>query len=104
MVLPCHDWLPLSSPARGRGWRSMAKRFSDNGFAAAGNVTRCSGSAGIATAASAIAARLAATEPAGNSAATPTAAISGARKDGSIIATASGTTGGAGPNGRSRPA
>lgn len=96
MVLTCHDWLPLSSPACRRAWRFMAKRFSVNGFAAAANVTRCSGSVNTAIADSAIAARLAARKRGSGSDVAPTAATSRASKDGSTIATGSGNIGGAG--------
>jgi len=82
----------------------MAKWFSVNGFAAAGNVTRCSGSVSTVIADSAIAARLAAIKPGSSSAGAPTAATNGARRDGSIIATVSGNIGGAGPSGRLGPA
>jgi hypothetical protein len=60
------------------------------------DATRCSGSADTAIADNAIAAPVAAPKPVADSAAAPTAATSGARKDGSIIAIASGNTGAGG--------
>ncbi len=72
----------------------MARRSFVNGLAL--DATRCSGSADTAIADNAIAVPLAAPKPVAGSAAAPTAATSGARRDDSIIATASGNTGAGG--------
>ena len=72
----------------------MARRSFVNGLAL--DATRCSGSAGTVIADNAIAVPPAAPKPGAGSAAAPTAATSGARKDDSIIATASGNTGAGG--------
>jgi hypothetical protein len=87
LVLTCHDRLPLSSPRLGRAWRFLAKWFCDSGFAAAVDVRRCSGSVSTVIADSAIAARCAAGKPGDDNTVLPTAAISGVRRAGSIIAT-----------------
>jgi streptogramin lyase len=87
LVLTCHDRLPLSSPRLRRAWRFLANWFCGSGFAAAGDVTRCSGSVSIAIADSAIAAVCAAVKPGGNNTVLPTAATNGVRRVGSIIAT-----------------
>ncbi|HEY1897362.1 MAG TPA: hypothetical protein VGG62_13865 [Terracidiphilus sp.] len=71
----------------------MARLYFVNGFVSAWDATRCSGFAGTATADNAIAAKRAALKPGAGSGAAPTAGISGVRKGGSIIATASGSTG-----------
>ncbi|MEK7995870.1 MAG: hypothetical protein AAB403_18890 [Planctomycetota bacterium] len=71
----------------------MAKWFSGSEFAAAADATRCSGSAGTAIADSAIAAPHAALQPGSSKDAAPTAATSGARKDGWTIATGNASTG-----------
>ena len=97
LVLTCHDRLPLSSPTRIHGWRLMAKWFFGSGFAAALDATRCSGSASTVIADTVIAVPLAALKPGSSSDAAPTAVTSAARKDGSIIATGSGSIGNAGP-------
>ena len=68
----------------------MEKWFSGSGFAAAVNATRCSGSASIVIADSAIAASFAALKLGASNDAAPTAATSGARKDDWNIATGSG--------------
>ncbi|MFZ1917324.1 MAG: hypothetical protein WAU58_07115 [Terriglobales bacterium] len=88
-----HEPLPLSKAAPVGGWRFMEKRFSGCGFVAARDARRCSGFARTATAGSAIAARLAAQRLDAGNAAPPTAATSGVRRAGSIIATASVRTG-----------
>jgi hypothetical protein len=77
-------------------WRRMAKWFSGNGFVWAANVARCSFSARTAIAANAIAALRVALAPGAGSAAVPTVGTSTARRDGSIIATGSGSTANAG--------
>ena len=87
LVLTCHDWLPLSSPRLGRAWRFLAKWFCGSGFAAAVDVMRCSGSVGTVIGDSAIAARCAAVKPGADNTVLPTAATSGVRRAGSIIAT-----------------
>jgi len=94
LVLTCHDRSPLSSPARRRSWIFMAGRSFVNGLAL--DAARYSGSAGTVIADSAIAVPRAAPKPGAGSVAAPTAATSGARKDGSITATASGNTGAGG--------
>jgi hypothetical protein len=71
----------------------MAKRYSGNVFASVTSATQCSSSARIAIAGSAIAAPNAVSKPASSSDGAPTAAISGVRKDGSIIVTVSAITG-----------
>ena len=73
----------------------MARRSFVNELAL--DATHCSGSAGTAIADNAIAVPLAGPKPVSGSAAVPTAATSGARKDGSITATGSGNTGSGGP-------
>ena len=70
----------------------MAKWFFGSGFAAVVNATRCSGSASTVIADTAIAVVPAVLKPDSSSDAGPTAAISGARKDDSIIAIASDNT------------
>jgi hypothetical protein len=92
LVLTCHDRSPLSSPACRRAWIFMARRPFVNGPVS--DAGQCSGSAGTATADIAIAVPRAGQKPGAVSGAGPTAATSVARKDGSIIATASGSTGG----------
>jgi hypothetical protein len=77
----------------------MAKSFSVSGLAAAADATHCSGSVGIATADSAIAARLAAPKPDSSSGAAPTAAIRRVRKDDWIIATGNASIAAAVPTG-----
>ena len=71
----------------------MEKWFSGSGFVAARDARRCSGFVRTAIADSAIAARLAAPKPGASNAAPPTAATSGVRKAGSIIATGNVRTG-----------
>ena len=78
----------------------MAKWFSGSGFAAAVDATRCSGSASIAIADSAIAAQLAASKPGSSNGAAPMAATSEARKDGWTIVTGSGSIDTVKPAGR----
>ena len=87
LVLTCHDRLPLSSPRLRRAWQVMAKWFCGNGYAAAVDVMHYSGSVTTAIAGSAIAARRAAAKPGGDNTVLPTAATSGVRRAGSIIAT-----------------
>ena len=71
----------------------MEKWFSGYEFVAARSARRCSGFARTATAGSAIAAKPAAPKHGVGNAALPTAAISGAGRAGSIIATANVSTG-----------
>jgi len=68
-----------------------------NAFVRRSDATQSSGSAGIVTAASVTAARIVAWKPGTDSAAAPTAAISEARKESSIIAAGSADTGIAAP-------
>jgi hypothetical protein len=86
LVLTCHDRLPLSSPRLRRTWRFLAKWFCGSGFAAAVDVMWCSGSVSTVIAVSAIAAQCAAGRPGGDNTVLPTAATSGVRRAGSIIA------------------
>ena len=74
----------------------MAKWFSGNGFAWAADAERCSISVHTVTADSAIAASPAATKRGSISGAVPTAGTRRVGKDGSIIATASGSIDNAG--------
>jgi hypothetical protein len=78
----------------------MAKWFSGSGFAAAVIATRCSGSVLTAIADTAIAAPLAALNPASGNDAAPTAGTNGVRKDDWTIATGSGNIDTAKPVGR----
>ena len=71
----------------------MEKWFSGSGFVAARDARRCSGFVRTVIAGSAIAARLAARKLGAGNAAPPTAAISGVRRAGSIIATGNVPTG-----------
>jgi hypothetical protein len=73
----------------------LAKWFSGHGFAWVVNATLCFFSAPAAIEDSAIAASPAASKPESASSAAPTGDINRVRKDGSIIATASGSTAGA---------
>jgi hypothetical protein len=68
----------------------MARLYFVNGYVS--DASRCSGSAGTATAGNAIAARRAGLRPGGDSGGAPTAAISEARKDGSTIETVNANT------------
>ena len=70
----------------------MEKWFSGSAFAAARDARRCSGSAHIATADNAIAARRAAPKPGGGNTGRPTAAISRVPKAGSTTGIGSSTT------------
>ena len=72
----------------------MARRSFVNGLAL--DATQCSGFADTVIAGNAIAVPLARPKRGAGSAAAPTAATSGVRKDGLIIATASGSTGAGG--------
>jgi hypothetical protein len=84
----------LSSPACGHAWRLFtAKRFSFIGFVSVSIATQCSSSAHTAIEGIAIAAPHAAIKPVGNSGGRPTGGTNSARKGGSIIATASRSTG-----------
>jgi hypothetical protein len=74
----------------------LAKWFFGHGFAWVANATLCFFSAPAVIEDSATAADLAAITPGAGSDAAPTGDINGVRKDGSIIATGSGSTGGAG--------
>lgn len=95
LVLTCHDLSPLSSPAYGAQWIFMARLYFVNGYVS--DAIRCSGSAGIATAGSAIAATRAGLRLGADNGAEPTAVTSEVRKDDSIIATANVTTVGGAP-------
>jgi hypothetical protein len=70
----------------------MAKWFSGNGFASEARATLCSICVPTVTVDSATAASPAAAKPGSGSGAVPIGDISGVRKDGSIIVTASGNT------------
>jgi len=83
----------LSSPRLGRAWRFLAKWFYGSGFAAAVDVMRCSGSVSTVIADSAIAVRCVAAKNGGDDTVLPTAATSGVRRAGSIIATGNVPTG-----------
>lgn len=85
LVLTCHDRLPLSSPRLRRAWCFLAKWFCGSGFAAAVDVMWCSGSVSTVIAVSAIAVQSAAGRPGGDNV-LPTAATSGVRRAGLIIA------------------
>jgi len=74
----------------------MAKLFSDSGFAAATDATRCSGSVSTVIVDSAIVVPPAGVKRASSRGAAPTAASNGARKDGWIIATGNASIGAAG--------
>ena len=78
----------------------MAKRFCDNGFASAAIAAPCSSSADIVTADTVIAVHAVAPTPVLDSGATRIAGTNRAPKVGSIIATASDSTG----HGASKPA
>ena len=82
----------MSSPASGRTWIVTARWFFVNGFVRLPAATQCSGSAVTATAGNVTAAKPAAWKPGAGSDAAPTAAISEAPKDGSIIATGNSDT------------
>jgi len=91
LVLACHELLSLSSAACDDPWRPRRKWFCGSGFAMPANAGPCSSCALIVTAASAIAALPAGSKPASASIARPIAATNKVSKDGSIIATASGS-------------
>jgi hypothetical protein len=74
----------------------LAKWFFGHGFAWVANAELCSFSAPAVIEDSATAAALAAIRPGAGSGAAPTGDTNGVRKDGSIIATDSGSTAGAG--------
>ena len=82
----------MSSPAWQRTWIRRARWFFGNAFVRQSDVTRCSGSAGTATADSVTAATTAALKPDADSDAAPTTDTSEALKDGSIIATGNANT------------
>jgi hypothetical protein len=86
-VLTCHDLSPLSSPAYGARWIFRAMLYSVSGYAS--DASRFSGSAGTVTAGNAIAAKPAGLRLGGGSGGAPTAVISEAPKEGSIIGTVS---------------
>ena len=89
--------MPLSSPACDNAWRRfIVKRFSYNGRVSGEAVTPRFSSVHTVIADTAIAAPNAANKPAVNSGGGLTNGTRRARKDGSIIATGSGSTG-AGP-------
>lgn len=94
LVLTCHDLSPLSSPAYGARWIFMARLYFVNVYVS--DASRCSGSAGTATAGNAIAARSAELRRGESSGGAPTVVIREARKGGSITETANGNTGGDG--------
>ena len=77
-------------------WRLLAKWFSGHGFVWVANVTLYFFSAPAVIEDSATAAALAAIKPGAGSGATPIAGTNRVRKVGSIIATGSGSTAGAG--------
>ena len=81
-------------PLQGRGWGPATNSYAD-GFAGVLAVARCSGSVAIATGATGIAGSDAGKKHSGNKGGTPTGGTSKARRDGSITATGSGTTGNA---------
>ena len=96
LFLTCHDFAPMSSPVEGR-WFIMARRFSVSGFARTKDAGRFSGFVSTAIGDNGTAVPLVALRHGSNSGAAPTAATNKARKDGSIIATGNGSTGGGGP-------
>ena len=77
----------MSKAASVGTWRFVQKWFSDREFVAARDARRCSGFARTAIADRSIAVQLAATKLGAGNAALPTAATSGVRKGGLIIAT-----------------
>ena len=85
--------MPLSSTACRHAWRLLPKSFYGCEFVSARNAARCSFCARIVIAATATAARHVVKAHGATSAAAPTAATSGARKAGSIIATVSANIG-----------
>src|SRR5215467_9428940 len=93
LVPPSHEPLLLSKAAPMGGWRFMEKWFSGRGFVAARDARRCSGFARTATGDKATAVRRAAPKRGADNAALPIAAINGAWRAGSIIATDSVRTG-----------